>query len=103
MENKFFTIDLHCDITGVKLGEVQLSTRDGWGENITEAEYKQATGIVDMRSPAAEAKHGTYKEMVAEYTQKTFGKSVESAEEFIKKNRTREAFDKELGVILKKK
>lgn len=87
---KTFTIDLHCDITGEKLGEVVLDTKYGWDPNMTEAEYKERAGIVDMRSPSAEVACGTYKELEDEYKKAVFGKkNVESPESFIKKHRTR--------------
>lgn len=99
-DNKVIVLDLHCDITGVKLGEAVLETRLGWDEAITEAEYKQLAGIIDMRSPEAEAEHGTYKKMAEEYEQRAAGNTTVSAEEFISVNRTRESFDGALDGII---
>ena len=88
-------MNIHCDICGQITGTVQ-------GVNMTEAEYKQSTSMMDSRCDTCINDHGSFKEMVEEY-QKKLKASATEAEAFVKTNRKRGDFDKKVEKILKDK
>lgn len=93
---------MKCVICGTIIGEVIVSSKFGWNANTaTEQKYKEENGIVDNRCTECETIHGSFKKLTEEYINKT-GKDPMTAENFVKANRKRVDFDRELEKELKK-
>lgn len=100
MKYTTFKIDLHCDLTGEVIGFAEVSSEFGWtAETATEAVYRAEHSIIDQRSTQAEAEHGSFREMVAEYEQKIGAEPLE-AETFVKANPRREEFTTALETVV---
>jgi hypothetical protein len=87
------TLELFCDIDGTKVGEAQTLTP------MTQQEYRQKTGIVDLRCSACETAHGAFKDLTEEYVRKT-GHKANVAEAFVQLYRKRADFEAPLKAIV---
>lgn len=94
MKNPEHNLVLHCHLCGAEVGTAYSS--------LTEAEYRLSQGIVDQRCTDCNQTHGTFRELLEEYKEKT-GDDEGKAEAFVKVNRKRTDFDKELEKELKKR
>ncbi len=87
MKNPEHNLILHCQLCGAEVGTAFSP--------LTENEYRQHAGIVDQRCSDCNVTHGTFRELLEEYKKQT-GEDESKAEAFVKENKKREDFDKEL-------
>lgn len=91
-----YIIKLHCHICNAEIGEASVPSKHWTAEEATEENYNTRTKTVDNRCTQCESDHGSYKELEAEYRKKT-GEDGNAAEAFIKANRKRSDFDREIA------
>lgn len=89
------TIEILCDLSGHKIGEVQTV------EPMTLQEYRQQSGIVDFRCDTCISEHGKFTDLVNEYVEKT-GHPPKTAEVFVQLFRKRADFAPALKAIVDK-
>jgi len=100
--NHDFSIQFVCSVCGLPTGDsLSLDTKfwdEQTGINLTDGRH-WASDYVDNRHKQCEIDHGSFKEMVEEY-QKNLKASPQQAEDFVKENRKRVDFDREVEKIL---